>query len=230
MKILLLNAGSSSLKVALLESEGGALLAQASADWAGRVTRYAFRAVAGDRPETREVAWLGHAEAARHALDDLGLARPGATPAAVGHRIVHGGEFQRSVRIGPAVRARIAALAELAPLHNPPGLETLAAAEAVLPERAARRGVRHGLPRDAAPAAAHLPAAGDVDARLGHSPLRVPRPEPRLLCAARRGAAGPASRLAAPRDLPPRPRLLGDSGARRALRSTRRWASRRSTA
>jgi acetate kinase len=57
------------------------------------------------------------------------LARPGATPAAVGHRIFHGGEFQRSVRIGPAVRARIAALAELAPLHNPPGLETLAAAD-----------------------------------------------------------------------------------------------------
>jgi acetate kinase len=37
------------------------------------------------------------------------------------------------VRIAAAVRARIAALAELAPLHNPPGLETLAAAEAALP-------------------------------------------------------------------------------------------------
>ena len=54
--------------------------------------------------------------------------------AAVGHRVVHGGEFHASVRIAPEVRSRIAALAELAPLHNPPGLETLAAAEAELPD------------------------------------------------------------------------------------------------
>jgi acetate kinase len=49
-------------------------------------------------------------------------------------RIVHGGEFTASVRVEAAVRARISALAGLAPLHNPPGLETLAAAEAALPD------------------------------------------------------------------------------------------------
>jgi acetate kinase len=38
------------------------------------------------------------------------------------------------VRITPDVRSRIAALAELAPLHNPPSLEALAAAEAELPD------------------------------------------------------------------------------------------------
>jgi acetate kinase len=48
--------------------------------------------------------------------------------------VVHGGEFSTPVRITPAVRSRIAALAELAPLHNPPGLEALAAAESLLPE------------------------------------------------------------------------------------------------
>src|SRR5262249_10210875 len=37
------------------------------------------------------------------------------------------------VRITPAIRSRITALADLAPLHNPPSLETLAAAEAELP-------------------------------------------------------------------------------------------------
>src|SRR5205085_682533 len=53
--------------------------------------------------------------------------------AAVGHRVVHGGPFTSSVRITPEVRSRIDRLADLAPLHNPPSLETLAAAEAELP-------------------------------------------------------------------------------------------------
>jgi acetate kinase len=53
--------------------------------------------------------------------------------AAVGHRVVHGGQFTSSVRITPAIRSRISALADLAPLHNPPSLATLAAAEAELP-------------------------------------------------------------------------------------------------
>ena len=52
---------------------------------------------------------------------------------AVGHRVVHGGPFTSSVRITPEVRSRISSLATLAPLHNPPALEALAAAEAELP-------------------------------------------------------------------------------------------------
>jgi acetate kinase len=47
--------------------------------------------------------------------------------------VVHGGQFTSSVRITPDIRSRISALADLAPLHNPPSLETLAAAEAELP-------------------------------------------------------------------------------------------------
>ncbi len=57
--------------------------------------------------------------------------------AAVGHRVVHGGPFTSSVRITDEIRSRITALADLAPLHNPPSLETLTAAEALL------RGVPH---------------------------------------------------------------------------------------
>src|SRR5262249_991268 len=53
--------------------------------------------------------------------------------AAVGHRVVHGGPFTSSVRITPQIRSRIGALADLAPLHNLPSLEALAAAEAELP-------------------------------------------------------------------------------------------------
>src|SRR5207247_10971336 len=54
--------------------------------------------------------------------------------AAVGHRIVHGGRFTAPVLITPDVRSRITALADLAPLHNPPSLDTLAAAQAELPD------------------------------------------------------------------------------------------------
>ena len=53
--------------------------------------------------------------------------------AAVGHRVAHAGQFTESVRITPEISSRIMALADIAPLHNPPSLATLAAAEAELP-------------------------------------------------------------------------------------------------
>jgi len=135
MKVLLLNAGSSSLKCTLMESADSAVVARASADWAGPVTHYE-RVGPGAEHVSERVPFRTHGDAVRRALDDLHAspaARP-TRPSAVGHRIVHGGEFSAPVRITSSVRSRISALAELAPLHNPPGLETLAAAESVLPD------------------------------------------------------------------------------------------------
>ena len=131
MSVLLLNAGSSSLKCSILD-QGGAVVARATIDWAGPVTRYERSTRNGDRA-AEEVEWRGHAEAVRRALDDL-ASRGAPGLVAVGHRIVHGGAFTSAVRVGSEVRERIAALADLAPLHNPPGLETLRAAEARLPD------------------------------------------------------------------------------------------------
>ena len=55
---------------------------------------------------------------------------------AVGHRVVHGGaEFRTSVLIDHKVKAAIARLSELAPLHNPPALKAIEAAEAALPAK-----------------------------------------------------------------------------------------------
>jgi acetate kinase len=81
----------------------------------------------------------GHAWAVRRFVRDLAKVEPRALGdaseiAAVGHRVVHGGPFTRSVRIGPEVRAEIVKLADVAPLHNPPSLAALAAAETELPE------------------------------------------------------------------------------------------------
>lgn len=137
MKILLLNAGSSSLKATVVESGDGQAVASGLADWAGSVTHYRYVGPDGDERSV-EVPWKGHAKAVQRFVLDLIQVKPAALPdlsalTAVGHRVVHGGPFTSSVRITPEVRSRLAALADLAPLHNPPSLETLAAAEAELP-------------------------------------------------------------------------------------------------
>jgi acetate kinase len=130
MNILVLNAGSSSLKCALMEAPGGKVLAEGLADWAGSATRYEFTGPDG-REQGEQVSWTGHEKAVERFLHDLGSQRSALL--AVGHRVVHGGPFTSSVRITPDIRARIAGLEDLAPLHNRPSLATLAAAETALP-------------------------------------------------------------------------------------------------
>jgi acetate kinase len=137
MHVLLFNAGSSSLKSSLVETTNGTEVARGLADWAGSVTNYEHVGADGKK-QAEEVPWKGHAKAVQRFVYDLLHAKPVALGdrsglAAIGHRVVHGGQFTSSVRITPEVRSRIAALADLAPLHNPPSLETLAAAEAELP-------------------------------------------------------------------------------------------------
>lgn len=136
MKILLFNAGSSSLKFSVLESTDSSVTASGMADWAGQETCYRFSGPNADVNEV--VAWKGPSGTVNRALRDLGKTIPGLfsgsdSLAAVGHRIVHGGEFTRAMRITPSVSARLAALSRLAPLHNPPSLEALKAAIAELP-------------------------------------------------------------------------------------------------
>jgi acetate kinase len=130
MNILLINAGSSSLKAVLMESADGTVLAHGLADWAGSATRYQHSGVDGHE-HSQEVPWRGHAKAVTRFVADLTVAQRSAL-AAVGHRVVHGGPFTSSVRITPEIRSRIMELADLAPLHNPPSLEALAAAEVEL--------------------------------------------------------------------------------------------------
>jgi acetate kinase len=132
MRALLFNAGSSSLKCTLMDSASESVVVQASTDWAGATPRYE-RVGPGAERRSAEVAFRGHGDAVRYMVSDLGLASGADRPDAVGHRIVHGGDFRSSVQITPAVRGRIVELAELAPLHNPPSLDALAAAESLLP-------------------------------------------------------------------------------------------------
>ena len=138
MMILLLNSGSSSLKATLMESAGARVVAQGLTEWSGVAARYQFTGL-DCKPCSEEVSWSDHAMAVGRFIHDLLHVEPialadRAALAAVAHRIVHGGPFTTSVKITAEVRSEIAALIELAPLHNRPSLDTLAAAEAELPE------------------------------------------------------------------------------------------------
>jgi acetate kinase len=138
MKILVCNAGSSSLKFSLFEAEGELLLAEGSIDWTTKPTRLIFRR-SGQQEVREELKLEKHADAVARILDDL-RAGPSAPLhvlgelQAVGHRVVHGGErYTAAVRITPEVKRAIGELAELAPLHNPASLDGITAVERVLP-------------------------------------------------------------------------------------------------
>ncbi len=106
LRALVLNAGSSTLKWAVLEADGGAVVASGTETWAD----------------------------GRDAVIRDGL-RAAPAFAAVGHRVVHGGaQFRAAVRVDAAVRARLEALVELDPLHMAPSLAGIDAAAAAFPD------------------------------------------------------------------------------------------------
>jgi acetate kinase len=109
--VLVVNAGSSSLKHAIVDTDGpGATVVSAGQE-----------------------SWDPGAGGGRHARALAG-ALAGAQVAAVGHRVVHGGpDFTGPTRIDAATRTAIAALAPLAPLHTRAALEGIDAAAAALP-------------------------------------------------------------------------------------------------
>jgi len=107
LRVLVVNAGSSSLKLRLIDGAD---------QLGGSVDLPAPRGIAED-------------EAVRRAVEGLG------PPDAVGHRIVHGGsQFLGPVRITDRVVRRLEALSDLAPLHQPKSLAALAAVSAALPD------------------------------------------------------------------------------------------------
>ncbi len=116
--ILVLNAGSSSLKFAAYPLKGGEVLAagQVAAIGAGAELKFAGaeRPVPADDHEGAVVVALA-------ALSDEGFG----VPVAAGHRVVHGGAQTDAAWISPAVRQAIVDAATLAPLHNPPALAVI---------------------------------------------------------------------------------------------------------
>lgn len=140
MNILVINAGSSSLKYQLYEMSTEAVLAKGRVERIGMDSSILTHEVEG-QPEVKEVSEiLDHTTAIRKVLDMLthrkvGVLRNITDIKAVGHRVVHGGEsFSESVLINTEVKLEIRKLFDLAPLHNPAHMMGIAAVEANLPE------------------------------------------------------------------------------------------------
>jgi acetate kinase len=129
--ILVLNAGSSSVKFALYDAAASHESASGLIDWkgGGKATQTLNRAGTGTIQNTVDVP--GYREAVQAILHLL--AADVKHVAAIGHRVVHGGtRYQTSVRIDEAVKTEIDRLSELAPLHNPPALQVIHGAEHAL--------------------------------------------------------------------------------------------------
>jgi acetate kinase len=139
--ILVINAGSSSLKFALFAVDSGDNICRGMVDWAGEHGGAELRLRGPSFAESSHpVAVQTHSEAvglALQAMKETFLATSSIVSQiiAVGHRVVHGGTlFRESVIVDDSVRRAIAELAVLAPLHNPPALTAIAAALPGVPQ------------------------------------------------------------------------------------------------
>jgi acetate kinase len=132
MSILVINAGSTSLKFGLFDGEARETLASGTIDWAdGNRQRAQFLLRRGSHEKRSVVAVPDDHAAATCAVQVL-AAEGDIT--VVGHRVVNGGsEIRDSVLIDDKLKGTIARLATLAPLHNPPALAAIEAIETVLP-------------------------------------------------------------------------------------------------
>jgi acetate kinase len=138
MKILVINAGSSSIKYQLFEMPGSTVVAKGMVERIGEAKSRLICAYNG-KDHTFEQP-IGDHEAAMDLIlntlvsKNLGILQNIAEITAVGHRVVHGGEeFTGSVAIDDRVIASIEKFADLAPLHNPPNLTGIRAAMHKLP-------------------------------------------------------------------------------------------------
>lgn len=142
MYILVINAGSSSLKYQLFNIETKAVLAKGLAERigipGGRI-KHQFAKNGNSGEKLVEQHLPGHAEAfeiisALLTDSEIGVIEKPEDITAVGHRVVHGGEkFVETQVITAEVKNAIKALIPLAPLHNPPNLVGIEAAEKSFP-------------------------------------------------------------------------------------------------
>lgn len=139
MKVLVINAGSSSLKYQLMDPATREVLAKGLCERIGIDGRLTHKVPARDAKYESDIPMPTHAEATQAVLNALTDKEQGVIAGmgeidAVGHRVVHGGEkFASSVRIDAAVMAALEACIPLAPLHNPANITGIKACEKVMP-------------------------------------------------------------------------------------------------
>ena len=139
MDILALNCGSSSLKYQLFDWEKKEVIAKGLVERVTIGDSFIVHEVPGRETYREEYECPDHQVAIHLIIKTLtdpvhGVVKSMEQISAVGHRVVHGGEkFTRSVLIDDTVLSAIKEVQHLAPLHNPPNIAGIEAAQAVLP-------------------------------------------------------------------------------------------------
>ena len=140
MKILVINAGSSSLKYQLMDPQSGDVFAKGLCERIGIDGRLTHKAPAKDIKVVREIPMPSHSEAITAVLDILmdpvnGVVSSVDEIDAVGHRVVHGGsKFAGSCLIDEACLEAVRACIPLGPLHNPANLLGIEACQKIMPK------------------------------------------------------------------------------------------------
>ena len=140
MKVLVVNAGSSSLKYQLFETENGAVLAKGICERIGIDGLIEHRLGENGEKSKRELAMPNHAVAMKIVVDTLTDATLGCLSdmgeiKAVGHRVVHGGPyFFESTLVTPEVIEKLKLCMDLAPLHTPAHLMGIEGCTEVMPD------------------------------------------------------------------------------------------------
>ena len=139
MNVLVINAGSSSLKYQLMNPETGDVSAKGLCERIyidGRLTHKV-----GDNKVVKDIPMPSHSEAIQAVLEilvdpELGVIKSIDEIDAVGHRVLHGGmEFSDSCIINDEVIKAIEKCIPLGPLHNPANLMGIRACQAVMPNK-----------------------------------------------------------------------------------------------
>lgn len=139
MKVLVINAGSSSLKYQLIDMDNESLLAKGLCERIGIDGRLTHKPQNGKPVFEADIAFPTHKEAIEAVLEKLtskeyGVVETMAEIGAVGHRVLHGGiEFTESCIVDDACEAAIKRCFPLGPLHNPANLMGIKACQAAMP-------------------------------------------------------------------------------------------------
>ena len=138
-KVLVVNAGSSSLKYMLFDMQGEKMLCKGLVERIGIAGSRLVYSKAGAEKIVKEMPIANHVAAIKAVMDVLCDAAIGVVKSlkevdAIGHRVVHGASlFAAPVKITAATKKAIAKCSPLAPLHNPPNLDGIMACEKACP-------------------------------------------------------------------------------------------------
>lgn len=130
MKVLAINAGSSSLKYQLIDFDTKTVLAKGLCERIGIDGHLVHRVGEDGEKLEFDIAMPTHKEAMEAVFSALtspehGVIKSLSEVDAAGHRVAHGGDFKTSVRVTPETMARLEELIQLAPLHNGPEINCI---------------------------------------------------------------------------------------------------------